>query len=965
MPVTASDKAHLAALRSAEPQRFWRSLGELADSAGFRAALETEFPELAARFDAGIDRRTALKMLGASLMISGLAACKPAESIATYVTQPENVLPGRPRFYASTVALDGYGMGVLAESHEGRPTKIEGNPRHPASLGGTDPIMQASVFSLYDPDRSRVVLKDGVTASWSAFQVQMAALRDAYLPNGGSNLGLVIAPQTSPTLRRQLDQLRDMFPKLRLYRHAPLEADAQRQAAQDAFGRQDLVPAFDLGKARTIVSLGGDILGEGPGKLAYARQFADSRRARQTDQNAASRLYAIAATPSLTTASADRRQMVHPGAMDGAVAELAVAIGGGTSEGFAGQIAADIQSGAAPVFIAGMRESSFVQHIAHYLNAKTGSVGRSVSYIESPLIVPHDIGSIYDLAHDAAAGTVADLMVLDVDLVHSAPGDIDMPAALRAVHIHHLGSHVDETARLADWHVPQAHALEGWSDCRAFDGTAAIVQPLIAPLYDGHTVHEVLGALLGDFATTPLEHVRQTWRSSLDDAAWRVALRDGVIGGTTAEPVAARPAPAPLSPAARPTDSTIAVVLTPDPYLRDGVHAANLWLQELPRPLSKLVWGNAAQMGQALADQLGVNQGDLVAISTGSATVTLPVFIDPASAPRTVSIALGYGRPVTHGDEAVGENAFVLQSGEQAWQFGSIDILKLAGSGRIITTQEHHAMEGRDLVRVLPLAALSTVPAPADELATLYPEYEEPEESWGMSIDLDSCIGCMACVSACQAENNTPVVGADEMARGHDMHWLRVDRYYSGDEEAPETVFQPVPCMQCEDAPCEVVCPVNATVHTHDGLNAQIYNRCIGTRYCSQNCPYKVRRFNFFDYQDFSESSPLSLLMNPDVSVRSRGVMEKCTYCVQRISAARIESEIADTPIPDGMVQTACQQSCPAKAITFGNIKDRTSAVSVQKARPQSYAMLAELNTRPRTTYLPRVTNVPDEDSDG
>jgi molybdopterin-containing oxidoreductase family iron-sulfur binding subunit len=964
MPATDRDPSGLDALRATEPRRFWRSLAELADTPAFRTSLQNEFPELAARFDAGIDRRTALKMLGASLMISGLAACKPAQQIATYVEQPEAVKAGRPRLYATSIAFDGYGMGVLAESHEGRPTKIEGNARHPASLGGTDPIMQASVFSLYDPDRSRVALRDGVTASWSAFQADISRLRDVHIADGGRGLAIAIGPHTSPTLLRQLGQLRQMFPHFRLYRRAALEAEARRLASQSAFGRPDLLPVYDLARATTIVALDADFLGDGPGKLALARQFAEWRRTRQGDGGAIQRLYAIGSTPSLTSAMADNRQIVHPGAMDTAVAELSKAIADAAGQDIFGQISADIHAGNSPLFIAGSRAAQFTQHMAHSLNAAAGSVGHSVSYIADPMVVPDGAGSIHDLANDADAGAITDLFVLGIDLVHTAAGDLDMESSLREIaRIHHLGSHLDQTALLAHWHVPEAHALEGWSDCRAFDGTASIVQPLIEPLYDGRTVHEILNTLLGQFAATPLETIRQTWQPLLDDKGWHDALRDGVIPGTKA-PFVSVGAPSAAQPLTETDTSGVALVLAPDPYLRDGAHAANLWLQELPRPLSKLVWGNAAQMGQALADRLGVRQGDLVALSRGTGSVTLPVFIEPGSAPETIAVMLGHGRPVTHGHEAVGANAFPLLQGRLGWQANTIDVQKLAGTGRIITTQEHHAMEGRDLVRVVSLDELPEPTTPNEPQPTLYPEHEEPEESWGMSIDLDSCIGCMACVSACQSENNTPVVGPDEMERGHDMHWLRVDRYYAGDETNPQTVFQPVPCMQCEDAPCEVVCPVNATVHTHDGLNAQIYNRCIGTRYCSQNCPYKVRRFNFFDYQDFSHDSPLSLLMNPDVSVRSRGVMEKCTYCVQRISAARIDSEINDTPIADGSVRTACQQACPTQAITFGNIKDKTSVVSAQKARPQSYAMLAELNTRPRTTYLPRVTNASSEDDD-
>ncbi|HTN62258.1 MAG TPA: TAT-variant-translocated molybdopterin oxidoreductase [Devosia sp.] len=951
----------LAMVRAAGPDLFWRSLGELAETPAFRRSLENEFPELAARFDVAVDRRTALKLLGASLLMSGLAACKPAENIAPYVVQPERTIPSRPRYFATTMPIDGYGFGLLAESHEGRPTKIEGNPRHPASLGGTDPIMQASVLSLYDPDRSRVPLKGGVPASWSAFQAEMVALRSAHEEKGGDGLAIVTGPSTSPTLERQLRALREKLPQLRLYRHAPLDQPEQRAAMLAGFERSDLVPRYDFAKADIIVSLGGDFLGEGPGKLAYARQFADGRRVRRGGARM-SRLHVVEAMPTLTGAAADLRQLVRPGEIEAVAEALLSGLEGGTGDS---AILRDVRGAPGKtVFVAGGRESQRTQLAALRLNQMTGAIGNSVSYGVSPEIALPETGNIYDLVAAISAKAVTSLLVLDTDLVFSAPGDLDVAGSLQQLdRLYHHGSDLDATARLASWHVPATHYLENWSDWRAFDGTASIGQPLIEPLYDVYGMHEVLAALSGD-AATPRDLVRRTWAAELDDTAWDTALRSGVVD------VALRPAIEPSTPiAAMPpmrqaARSGIEVLLQPDPYLRDGTYAANLWLQELPRPLSKLVWGNAAHMAPATAADLKVGQGDLVAITVGETAVTLPVFIEPGLAPSVVTIALGHGRPVTHGNEAVGSNGFPLRRGGAEWRMNGAEIHKVAGQGRVITTQEHHAMEGRDLVRVLPLSAFAGLKQDQPERTSLYPPVEEPAESWGMSIDLNSCIGCMACVSACQAENNTPTVGPDEMARGHDMHWLRVDRYYAGPPEAPDTVFQPVPCMHCEDAPCEVVCPVNATVHTHDGLNAQIYNRCIGTRYCSQNCPYKVRRFNFFDYQDFDDASPLSLLMNPDVSVRSRGVMEKCTYCVQRISAARIDSEIVDQPIPDGILQPACAQACPSRAITFGNIKDSTSAVARDKAEPQSYAMLAELNTRPRTTYLARFRNAPEDDDE-
>lgn len=931
--MSATDRSLRETLATDSPARFWRSLDELTGTPSFRVQLAREFPDIAARFGAATNRRTALKLLGASLLMAGVAACKAPDGIAPYVTQPEYVVPGKARYFATSMPLDGYGMGVLAESHDGRPTKIEGNPLHPGSLGGTDPTMQASVWSLYDPSRSRDVRHGPEIGTWIEFQAELAALRNTLLPSGGRGIGVVIGAETSPTTARQLTALKQAMPELRVYRHAPLSP------------LEETVEIFDLAQAQTLVALDGDFLGVGAGKLAYAQVFANGRRVRNTRRQM-SRLYAIETLPTLTGAHADWKRAVTPGELDGIVANLMAAIAdGAAAEAGYEPLVKDAQS-SRTLFIAGPRQSEFVRGAARWLNSRAAA---PVGTIASPLLTGD--GSIADLATDIGAGRVDALLILDVDLVHSAPGDLDMAALLQRVNrVYHHGLHFDATAKLAHWHVPATHYLESWSDLRAYDGTASLLQPLIAPLYQGRTAHEVLATLAGDYTTPAQDLIRATW-PQLEEAAWLSALQCGMIDGTAPSPQRATPTRPSPSPGAQ-TPRALSLVIAPDPYLRDGAWAANLPLNELPRPLSKLVWGNAAEMSAATAKSLAVVDGDEVELKIGPLAVRVPAFVLPGMPDATIGLAAGWGR-ITGSDAPVGANAFVLLGAS-----GDLSVTRTGQRAQLITTQEHHAMEGRDLIREVELANWPG-PAPVpEEQPSLMPKWDEPDEAWGMSIDLTSCIGCMACVSACQAENNSPIVGADEMARGHDMHWLRVDRYFSGDPTSPETSFQPVPCMQCEHAPCEVVCPVNATVHTHDGLNAQVYNRCVGTRYCSQNCPYKVRRFNFFDYNaDISETSPLSLLMNPDVSVRERGVMEKCTYCVQRISEVRVGADIADTPIADGSVMTACQQACPTRAISFGNIKDKTARVVAEKAEPTSYAMLAELGTKPRTTYLARVRN--------
>ncbi|MGN6488544.1 MAG: TAT-variant-translocated molybdopterin oxidoreductase, partial [Devosia sp.] len=857
------------------PATFWRSLEERARTPAFRTALAREFPEISARFGGATDRRTALKLLGASLLMAGLAGCKAPEGIAPYVVAPEDMVPGRPRYYATTLPIDGYGFGVLAESHEGRPTKIEGNPRHPASLGGTDPQLQASVWSLYDPTRSRVVLQGSEPKAWSEFAAVMAALRAAMQRSAGRGVALVIGAETSPTLARQIAALRQDFPALRVFRHAP---------TAPAVGSVRAVHRLEA--ADVILSLGADFIGAGPAKLADARAFVEGRRVRD-DSRRMSRLYVLEVAPSLTGAAADRARHLTPPALADAARSIAAAIDGGAGDAAYATIVSDLKAAGARALVIGDARWG-TEGIAAAINARLGA---PISYVADAQLAGN--GDVYDLVAALEDGSVTTLLTLGVDLVHTCPGDIEIAAGLKRLQLFcHLGRHIDATARLAHWHVPQSHPLESWSDLRAFDGTASIVQPLISPLYDSHTAHEVLALLGGEFNAEPQALVRATW-ASLADAAWMEALRAGVIAGSAAAPVTAPTAGVSVVKAA----SAPYLVLRPDPYLGDGSEATNLVLQELPRPLTKQVWGNAAEISPAMAARLGVGSGDELLVRRGVRSVLLPAFVLPGMPDATVAISLGHGRLAGDDADVSGANAFVLAGRTDA-------PVTLEPTGRhvgIVTTQEHHAMEGRDIVREVALAeyppSYHDAPGPS-----LFPDWENPEEAWGMSIDLSACIGCMACVAACQIENNSPVVGAEEVARGHDMHWLRVDRYFGGEPDEPKTLFQPVPCMHCEQAPCEVVCPVNATVHTHDGLNAQVYNRCVGTRYCSQNCPYKVRRFNFFDYQaEVTDDSPLSLLMNPDVTVRERGVMEKCTYCVQRIAEARIDADVAGTgPVADG-----------------------------------------------------------------
>ncbi|MBZ9797272.1 TAT-variant-translocated molybdopterin oxidoreductase [Mesorhizobium sp. ES1-4] len=968
-PVSASD---LAALRLAAVGREpWRSLDELADTAGFRRFVEAEFPAIAERLPFSLDRRSLLKLMGASLSLAGLTACSEAERIVPYVHQPENLIPGKPRYYATALSSDGYGIGAVVESHEGRPTKVEGNPDHPASRGATDAIMQAAVLSLFDPERSRTPLRQGEPASYGDFLKDMAELAGGLAASGGQGLALLIEATTSPTTKAQIGSLKQRYPKLRVFKHDPLASSANEQATTRLFGRP-LTPVYHFDRADVIVGLDADFLGEGPGRLAYARDFARRRRVRRS-ADTMSRLYVVESTPTITGAAADHRHAVGPGLVQGVAAAIKAALEGEhdatslPSLGMEHALVDDLHSaGRNALVVPGAHQTPFVHAVAFAMNARLGAVGNTLDFIEPTDAMPID-GDLPAFCQAITRGSIDSAVVLGCNPLHTAPSDIDVRKAFSMLKLLvHSGLYRDETAFLAQWHVPAAHELESWSDIRAYDGTASIVQPLIQPLFDGKSMHQLLAALGGEFNADMQALVRRTW-AAVDEPAWKKALRDGVVPDSATTAVAVSMPPdigGPTRHAA--VADRLELRFVADPWLRDGRHANSSWLQELPRPLSKLIWGNAALISPATAQRLKLENGQVVNLARGGKDLDAPVWIMPGQPEDTVTLSFGFGRKI--GSVAAlsgGYDAFALRTTDAPWFADGLVLTARDSSARVVTTQHHQAMEGRAIVRHATLDAFRQNPhfvrdgVPPPPTESLYPDWAYDQEAWGMSVDLSACIGCMACVSACQAENNIATVGPDEAALGHEMHWLRIDRYYAGPVDDPDIFFQPVPCMHCEKAPCEVVCPVNATVHTHDGLNAQVYNRCIGTRYCSQNCPYKVRRFNFLEYQEFDKDSagPQQAAHNPDVTVRSRGVMEKCTYCVQRIAEKRIRAQIENREIGDGEVVTACQQACPTQAITFGDLNRKGSGVAREKAAPHNYALLEELNTRPRTTYLGKITN--------
>ncbi len=972
-------------LASQHGPELWRSLEELAGSEEFLEFLEYEFPRQAAGIrEAGTGRRDFLKLMSASLALAGLGACtkQPEERIVPYVKQPERIVLGQPLYFATAMPLGGFGVGLVVESHEGRPTKAEGNPAHPASLGATDVAAQGSVLGLYDPDRSKVVTSAGQIRTWQGLADVLGPVREGQRASRGAGLRILTGTVTSPTLGARIQALLDAFPQARWHQWDPIGRDTSRLGARLAFG-EDVETQYRFDQAKVIVSLDADFMTFGPGRLRYVRDLMRGRRvgAGQTEMN---RFYAAESTPTVTGSVADHRLPVRGRDVESlaraiaARAGLAVPPSPDAAAVTAHQrwitaVAADLRAHrGASVVVAGEQQPPVVHALAHALNHALGNVGRTVVHTAPVEVRPdHQLAALQGLVGEMRAGTVECLLILGANPVYSAPADLDFAAALRQVPLRvHLGLYADETARLCQWHVPEAHYLESWGDVRAFDGTGTIIQPLIAPLYGGRTPVELLAAFTGDGGNSMHDLVRARWQQLRPggdfEAFWQQALHDGVVPDTAAPVHAVQVRgdwdPGPTAPPAEP--SGLELVFRPDPYVLDGQFTNNGWLLELPRPLTKLTWDNVALVAPATAERLGVASGDVVELGFHGRTVRAPAWVTPGQARDSVTVALGFGR--THlgrvGD-GVGFDAGAIRPSDALDGGAGLTLVPTGARAVLASTQDHQTMAGRPVVRRATLAEYRANPEFAKEMGeapprslTLYPDKPYPDNAWGMTIDLGACIGCNACVAACVAENNISVVGKEQVAHGREMQWIRIDRYYAGDLDAPEILHQPVPCMQCENAPCELVCPVNATVHSSEGLNDMVYNRCVGTRYCSNNCPYKVRRFNYFLYANWT-SETIAMARNPQVTVRSRGVMEKCTYCVQRIERARARAKLDDRAIRDGEIVTACQQACPAEAIVFGNINDPESRVAKLKTESRNYALLAELNTRPRTTYLAGVTN--------
>lgn len=1130
---------------SEQPPELWQNIDQWMDTPEFRTMMENEFPEDAPEWLDPVSRRRFLTLMGASLALAGAAGCNPSLKPASqkkavpYVKKPEAITIGVPLHFPTAFSLGGIGVGVLVKSTEGRPIKVEGNPSHPASAGATDIYTQGSVLDLYDPDRSRALLHEGQPTSWDKARISLAALLAQAKETRGAGLRFLTQPSSSPTVAALMAELLDTLPQARWIQYDPVNSDNAHQGAKLAFGKY-ATPHYKLDEADVLLFVEADTFGSGPEGLKIARDAMKRRKLRvaedrkRTDGVSAdrlSRIYSIESMPTTAGMVADHRLPLKPSEIDSFIREIAKAVGveGAPAAGPLPELAKqwveplvkDLQSAGGNIaVVAGPSVNPTVQALVHAINQKLGAFGKTVTFAEPVLTgmtgkdadtVGNMTASLKGLVDEINEGKVESLFILGGNPVFTAPADLEFGKALEKVKTCiHLGAQADETALLCQWHIPETHYLETWSDVRGPDGTVTVQQPLIAPLTGGRSLIELLAFLLDKQPLDPRQVVQATWQKWFTDnkkegdfeTFFHGVLEQGIVPDTAVKAVeitavtladAVKNAPAPKSEGRE-------IQFRQDPTIYDGRFINNGWLQELPKPVTKLTWDNAAIVSPATADKLGVKinypwtagehgrtETDRVELAVGDRKVKAAVFILPGHADDVITVHLGYGREITGKvGKDTGFNAYAIRTSTGMWTASLTDAKRVGDRTFLACTQGQHAMEGRrparhgtkegvkselgdikshkkhafDFANNPPVAAaerdlmVELVPGSAAERErhvekgwikpgahahdhdhdhehehkhderliplTLYDKntptpYNVQYRRWGMAIDLGACIGCGTCVAACVAENNIPVIGKTEVTRGRAMHWIRVDRYFAvpaesggtkkmGDSERWEALKastasvtmhpQPVPCQQCEKAPCEVVCPVAATVHSADGLNDMVYNRCVGTRYCSNNCPYKVRRFNFLQYADYASDSTMKLVNNPEVTVRTRGVMEKCTYCVQRIRNAEIEAERehADPSRPlvqmpdgsyrpailDGEIKTACQTACPTAAIAFGDLnysqfqpvkktaegkyeaygeRFPESEVARWKLEPTNYGLLAELNTMPRTSYLAAVKN--------
>lgn len=1047
-------------------RHYWRGLDQLADTPEFKQFLQREFPENASELTDPVSRRHFVKIMSASFALAGIGlgatGCRrPEDKLLPFGKAVEGYVHGTAQYFATAMPTRGGAIPLVAKSYEGRPIKVEGNPLFPGGNGGTDRFAQASILNLYDPDRATRFAKSGATVSSGEALDALAAMAAGFAENQGAGLALLGERTHSVSRRRLHQEIAKKLPQAKWYLYDAIDSEIHQRAATKAFGKS-VKPLFRFDVADTILALDCDFIGGEEDAYNNIRQFTAKRKIEKPEDKM-NRLYAVESLFTLTGVNADHRLRVAGSAVIQVAAAIAAELGinVGTlvsnsrvelDKAWISECAKDLQKTAGKsLVVAGIRQPLAVHLLVAAINNKLGNIGKTVELVEVPPVIS---AGIVELAAALNQGEVKTLVIVGANPVYNAPADLNWAATQRkAKTVVRLGYYEDETGATADWHFPLAHYLESWNDARTSDGTLVPVQPLIAPLFGGLSDLEFLARLTGLAETDPHKIVRATFAAvtgDVTDSAWNKYLHDGFAAGTALKKTGASWSASSLSEAlTAPTvtatsKENLEVVLYRDAKLDDGRYANNGWLQELPDPITKIVWDNVVLISRTTARALNVENGDVVEVTAGGQSVKGAIWTQPGMADFSLGIALGYGREkVGRVGVGTGFNAYPLFSSKTGCIIAGVTLKKVGGEKYPIScTQTHWSMEGRAIVREANLDQFKAHPDFAEKLNAPVPPrpegtvgewpkpiYENPldkakktaHHQWGMAIDLSGCVGCGTCVIACQSENNIPIVGKDLVNRGREMHWLRIDRYYSADPskrawdgafkkdedqqfaawiDDVQAVNQPMLCQHCEAAPCESVCPVNATVHDHEGLNVMAYNRCVGTRYCSNNCPYKVRRFNYLDYNKRSlkelkgpfypttllhstdgewdlarwwkdqnagmrqedEWDLIRMLKNPDVTVRMRGVMEKCTFCVQRIEGAKIAQKVkagesGDVVVPDGTIKTACEQACPAGAIVFGNVADENSRVSKLKAQQRDYSVLDFLETKPRTTYLAKIRN--------
>lgn len=964
--------------------KYWNSLGQLKDSPEYRKQILEEYETEKSWDPNKFSRRNFLSIMGASIALAGLAGCRrPVEKIFPYTKQSEEIVPGVPLFFATTMPLGTSSYGIIVESHEGRPTKIEGNPKHPSSMGATNIFTQAAILNLYDPDRTKKVLYNGTKKEIDDFASVWKVQLEKYIDNDGEGLAILSESFASPTLANQKSAFEKQFPKAKWVAYEPISDENSHKAIKNLTGKT-LQPVYHYDKADIILSLDADILQMESESVSCAQGFGKNRSVKNTNDKM-NRLYVVETGYSVTGASADHRLKMRSSDIGHFVLALAKELSRrnlevGDLDSYSGKefdqswieaIAEDLfGNGGKSILVAGQTQPQWVHEAVLLINESLGNFGSTITFSENKESVYSSLSDLMDLKESIENDKVETLIIVGGNPVYNSPIDFNFAKLCDKVkQTIQLSEYFDETSAVCNWHIPRAHFLESWGDARAIDGTVSIIQPLIAPLYNGISDIEFISLLISGEPKSGYDIVREIWDGILKgdfEKGWRKALHDGLLENSSQKPLTARLNKSKLTIIdyeVLPANDEIEIVFKPSPVY-DGRFSNNGWLQELPDPITKLVWDNAACMSANTALRFNLKNGDIINLKVSQIEMEVPVWIIPGYANDSIQLTLGYGRK--HGgriDENVGVNTYQIRDSSQMYIASNASISKTGKTHTFANTQDHNRMEGRPIYRESTLNDYKQNPKFAKEmvkhppLKSLYPDYDYSKGyQWGMVVDLNSCIGCGVCTLACQSENNIPIVGKEQVGNGREMHWMRNDRYFKGTEENPDIAIMPVTCQHCENAPCEQVCPVAATTHDEEGINTMTYNRCIGTRYCSNNCPYKVRKFNFFNYtKDLPEV--VQMAQNPDVTVRSRGVMEKCTFCIQRINRFKMKAKQEDRTVKDGEFQVACQQACPSNAITFGNINDKKSEVAQLKMLDRNYEILAELNVRPRNSYLARVKN--------